>query len=246
MRFLLLLPLLFTPLLAQAEPANPGTVLRAFELAGIRLLCEQSAPLIQRGLAPAQQEQVAREFAAEPLCAELAERVAKQLDAAQVRQVEALLASPLAQRFTAAEQVVGEPAGGEGLASYREQLKAKPPRQERLALVDRLDQAAHTTELATLLRYETGKTQALLTLRARGESLSEAALSQQTAQQAETLRASSRQAVQSFMLYAYRQMPSNELSDYAGLYEQDPVRLLLKASVEALPALFAGRRAALR
>ncbi|MCY1275752.1 hypothetical protein D9M68_257100 [compost metagenome] len=244
MRCLPLLSLLLLPALTLAEPAQPAALNRAFELAGIRLLCEQSAPLIQRGLAPAQQEQAAQAFAAEALCGELAEQVAGQLDAAEVRQVEALLDSPLAQRFTAAERAVGE--DGEGLAGYRAQLQSKPPRAERLALVQRLDKAAHTTALATLLRYETGKTQALLALRARGGQLSEQQLGEQTAKQLETLRASSEQAVESFMFYAYRQMPSGDLGDYAALYEQDPVRKLLDASLKALPQVFAARRGMLK
>ncbi|MCY1555181.1 hypothetical protein D9M68_918150 [compost metagenome] len=91
-----------------------------------------------------------------------------------------------------------------------------------------------------------GKTQALLALKARGETLDEQALSRQTATQAEALRTSSAKAVESFMLYAYRQMPSEQLAEYAALYEQAPVALLLESSVQVLPELFAARRAALK
>ncbi|MBM7063334.1 hypothetical protein JQX08_21660 [Pseudomonas sp. UL073] len=246
MRVLPLFAVLLTPLIAVAEPARPAALGQAFDLAGIRLLCEQSAPLIQRGLPPAQQAAVAEAFAADTLCDELAAQVAPKLDASEVPQIEALLSSPLAQRFTAAERSVGETAGAEGLAAYREQLKSKPPRAERLALVQRLDQAAHTSELATLLRYETGKTQALLVLRGRGGQLSEEQLGEQTAKQRDGLRSSSAQAVESFMFYAYRQMPSSDLQDYTTLYEQKPVHTLLEACVEALPRVFAARRAALK
>ncbi|WP_158592067.1 hypothetical protein [Pseudomonas cavernicola] len=48
------------------------------------------------------------------------------------------------------------------------------------------------------------------------------------------------------MLYAYRQMPSEQLADYPVLYEQAPVSLLLQATVQALPEVFAARRAALK
>ncbi|CAD5106270.1 hypothetical protein [Zestomonas carbonaria] len=245
MRVLSLLSLFLLPFFSLAEPAQPGALKRAFELAGVQLLCEQSAPLIQRGLEPAQQERVAQAFAADLMCADLAQQVAGQLDASEVRQIEALLDSPLAQRFTAAERAVGEPGGTEGLAAYREQLKSRAPRAERLALMQRLDKAAHTTALATQLRHEADKTQVLLVLNARGESLSEPQLDEMTAKQVEVLRNSSRQAVESFMFYAYRQMPSRELSDYTALYEQDPVRKLLDASVKALPQVFAARRKAL-
>jgi len=112
--------------------------------------------------------------------------------------------------------------------------------------VRRLDAAAHTTTLATLLRYEVGKTQAFLALQARGESTDEAALNRQTQAQEAALRASSAEAVESFMFYAYRQMPSEQLAEYAALYEQPAVTQLLESSVRLLPELFAARRVQLQ
>jgi len=228
---------------ARAEPAAPETFGPVFELAGIRLLCEQSAPLLQRGLSTEQQAKLSHAFDADALCLDLAKRIAPKMDAAQLKQVEALLDSPLAQRFTAAERAVGET---DGLANYRTQLAGRPPRQDRLVLVQRLDKAAHTTELSALLRYEIGKTQALLALRARGENLDEQTLSARTQVQAKALQESSARGVESFMLYAYRQMPSEQLAEYAALYEQAPISTLLKASVQELPNVFASRRARLK
>lgn len=237
-------PLLLSVDLALAEPPKPEALAEAFELVGIRLLCEQSAPLVARGLPEAQQARVNNIFAADKVCLGLARRVAPKLQAAQLQQAEALLANPLAQRFTRAERAVGE-TGAEGLAAYRLQLRERPPRAERLALVRRLDRAAQTTAMASLLRYEAGKTQLMLTLKARGESLDEQALSAKTEAQGKALGASSAEAVESFMLYAYRQMPSAELAEYAALYEQEPVSRLLQVSVQALPAVFTARRARL-
>jgi hypothetical protein len=97
-----------------------------------------------------------------------------------------------------------------------------------------------------LLRYEVGKTQALLALKAQGGSIDEATLSSKTTAQRDALRESSQQGVQSFMLFAYRQTPSAQLAEYAALYEQEPVKGLLNASVQALPKVFAARRAALK
>lgn len=245
MRFIAVLPLLLASALTFAAPPKAEAFGALFELSGIRLLCEQSAPLLQRGLDAKQQAALGQGFAADALCMDLAKRLAGKFDQNQLQRARQLLDSPLAQRFSTAERVVGE-GGGEGLAEYRVQLQERPPRQDRLDLVKRLDTAAHTTELAALLRYEVGKTQALLALRARGENIDEQALSKQTRAQEEALRASSVKAVESFMLYAYRQIPSEQLAEYAAIYEQPDVALLLKSSVEALPQLFAERRAALR
>ena len=178
------------------------------------------------------------------LCLELARRVATRFDAQQGEQARERLDSPLAQRFTAAERAVGEDP--EGLAEYRQRLQEHPPRGVRLELVKRLDAAARTTELASLLRYEVGKTQALLALKARGESLDEVELQAQTQQQASAIRQSSEQAVATFMFYAYRQMPSDQLAEYAALYEHPSVSQLLAVSLEVLPQLFAERREQLR
>lgn len=245
MRFLIVLPLLCFAHLALAAPPKAEAFAAVFELSGIRLLCEQSAPLLQRGLDAKQQAALGKAYAADALCLDLAKRLASKIDQAQLQQAQQLLDSPLAQRFSAAERAIGED-GSDGLANYRKQLAERPPRQERLDMVKRLDAAAHTTTLAALLRYEVGKTQALLVLRSRGESIDEQALSSQTQTQAEALRVSSAEAVATFMLYAYRQMPSEQLAEYAAIYEQAPVALLLDSSVKVLPQLFAERRAALR
>src|SRR5690606_31861057 len=244
MRLFLLPLLLLAAITVRAEPASAKTLLPLFELAGIHLLCEQTVPMLQRGQGEAEQKRLAQLFAGEPVCLDLARRVGKRFDDMQGEQVRERLDSPLAQRFTAAERAVGEQP--EGLAEYRQRLQEQPPRGVRLELIKRLDAAARTTELASLLRYEVGKTQALLALRARGENLSEAELQAQTQKQAEAIRQSSAQAVESFMFYAYRQMPSDQLADYAALYEHPSVSQWLAISLEVVPQLFDERRQQLR
>lgn len=244
MRLFLLHLLLLAATSVRAEPASAKALLPLFELAGIHLLCEQSAPMLQRGQDEAEQQRLGQLFAADEFCLELARRVGTRFDAVQGEQVRERLDSPLAQRFTHAERAVGEQP--EGLAEYRQRLQEQPPRGARLQLVKRLDAAARTTELASLLRYEVGKTQALLALRARGENLSEAELQAQTQQQADAIRQSSEQAVETFMFYAYRQMPSDQLADYAALYEHPSVSQLLAVSLEVLAQLFSERREQLR
>ena len=244
MRLYLLPCLLLSTALARAEPVAPSALPPLFELAGIQLLCEQTVPMLQQGQEQKQQALLGELFEGQLFCQQLAERVAPQLDHAQVAEIQRLLQGELAQRFTAAERSVGEQP--EALAEYRERLQQQPVRGARLELVQRLDQAAHTTDLASLLRYEVGKTQALLALRARGDTLDEQPLQEQTQTQAEAIRRSSEQAVESFMLYAYRQMPSDQLAEYASLYEQPSVRLLFSASLEVVPQLFAERRERIR
>ena len=237
--------LLLAALLIVAGPALAAdkTLERVLELSGVKLLCEQTAPLLQRGMQAEQQKVLQQAFAAASLCSDLAARVAKQVKREQLDAALKLLDSPLAQHFTAAERAVGKDGG---LPAYRQQLQERPPLGKRLELVQRLDKAAHTTELATLLRYEVGKTQALLVLRARGGDLDEKSLAEQTAAQLPPLRESSAKGIEAFMLYAYRQTPSEQLAEYAALYEQAPLRAVLEASAQALPEVFAARRAKLK
>ncbi|MDH0142368.1 MULTISPECIES: hypothetical protein [Pseudomonadaceae] len=237
--------LLLAALLALAGPARAAdnTLERVLELSGVKLLCEQTAPLLQRGMQAEQQKALGQAFAAAPLCRDLAAKVATQVKREQLDAALKLLDSPLAQHFTAAERAVGKDGG---LPAYRQQLQERPPLGKRLELVQRLDKAAHTTELATLLRYEVGKTQALLVLRARGGDLDEKSLAEQTAAQLPPLRESSAKGIEAFMLYAYRQTPSEQLAEYAALYEQAPLRAVLEASAQALPEVFAARRAKLK
>ena len=237
--------LLLAALLALAGPARAAdnTLERVLELSGVKLLCEQTAPLLQRGMQAEQQKALGQAFAAAPLCRDLAAKVATQVKREQLDAALKLLDSPLARHFTAAERAVGKDGG---LPAYRQQLQERPPLGKRLELVQRLDKAAHTTELATLLRYEVGKTQALLVLRARGGDLDEKSLAEQTAAQLPPLRESSAKGIEAFMLYAYRQTPSEQLAEYAALYEQAPLRAVLEASAQALPEVFAARRAKLK
>jgi hypothetical protein len=242
--FILMAALLLSTLVQAAEPVNSQTYKRAFERAGLWTLCEQSGPLLMQGL-NTEDEQLRRLFNADLMCAQLAGRVASSVDAQQVQQAISLLESPLAKRFVDAELAVGA-EGEAGFKAYREQLASRPPLPARLELVRRLDAAAYSTELSALLRYEIGKTQAWMALKARGAKPDERALSEMTAAQLDLLRESSGQSIEAFMLYAYRQIPSEELQAYAELYEQPPLQNLLAASAEALPHVFASRRATLQ
>ncbi len=242
MRLSFLLALLLS-LALPVRAETDATLARVLDLAGVGLLCEQAAPLLQRGMSEAQQKALGEAFAAGPLCDDLAARMAPGLLQEQLEAALKLLDSPLAHHFTAAERAVGEDGG---LAAYRQQLQERPPLGPRVELVRRLDKAAHTTELATLLRYEVGKTQALMALRARGGDLGEQELAEQTAAQLAPLRASSTSGIEAFMLYAYRKTPSDQLGEYVALYEQEPLRVVLEASVKALPDVFATRRAQLK
>ena len=243
MRVLVLASVLFSTSLWAAAP-TPSSVQPVLELSGVNLICQQAEPLLKRGIEAKQQAQIGVRFAPEAFCQALAARIAKGLTGAQLQAAHAALASERASRFTALERAVGD--NNQALIDYGQKLKQQPPLGERLALVRSLDHSAHTSELATLLRYEVGKTQALLGVLARGQRIDEKSLSEQTAQQRDKLASSSREAVEAFMLFAYRTQPGDEIAAYRDLYLSEPIKAFYAQVLKALPALFAERRAQLK
>ena len=241
---LVLLSCLLLPSLAQAESVTAETTLPLLEHVGVKLLCEQSSPLLLRGQPDVLQSKLAVLFDSQTMCQELAEQVATALTVEQTQQAQELLQGEITQQFSAAERAVGEQP--EKLGAYRERLREQAPRGERVGLIKRLDDAAHTTELASMLRYELGKTQALIALLRQGQNLDEAELTARTQTQHDAIRQSSADAVSTFMLFAYRQIPSEQLEAYVNVYEAPSIKQLLKSGVDTIPLLFADRRDQLR
>lgn len=243
MRVLLFASLLYSASLWAAAPL-PSAVQPLLELSGVNLTCQQADALLKRGIDTKQQQRLAARFAPAEFCQALASEVAKGLTTEQLQAAQEALSSERAKRFTALERAVGE--NNQALIDYGQKLKQQPPRADRLELIRQLDQAAHTSELATLLRYEVGKTQAFLGVLARGQRIDERSLAEQTAAQRDKLASGSREAVEAFMLYAYRTQPGDEISAYRDLYLSAPVKAFYAQVLKALPALFAERRAQLK
>ncbi|MCJ8168187.1 hypothetical protein [Atopomonas sediminilitoris] len=233
------------PTVAQAD------VSRSFELAGVNLLCQQAAPLMVRGLPQNLSEQyqsvLQANFAADELCASLERDVALTLSDEDLAKVNVLLDNPIALIMTEQERLATGPGpeGSLGLATYGAKVAKEPPRGPRVELVKRLDRAAQTSALTSRLRYEVGKTQALLNVLSQEAVLSEDELSRQTAEHGRKLDELSREQVTVFLLYAYRKIPSETLQAYVELYEQPPVKALMLTVRESLSHVFAERRARL-
>ncbi len=245
MGFFRLLPLLCLTGLVQAADAPGPNVQRALQLVGVGLLCEQTAPLLAKDLDSAALPELTKLFAAKALCEQFAVQVQAAVPAETIDQAVVLLQSPMAQHFTELERAVGKETNG-GFGAYSKQLTEKPARGARLELMQRLDTAAHASLLAALVRYEVGKTQAWITLKDAGQQLDEQTLSEQTQAQAAQLQKNVSAVVTDYMLYAYRQTPSDQVLAYTELYEQAPLQALLNASQAAIIKVFAERRAQLK
>jgi len=238
-----LLPAVLLTLVLPAQAGADAALQRVFDLTRVQLNCEQVAPLLQQGMNAEQQNALGAAFAAGPFCEDLLERTSARLEPGQSEAAVKLLESPLVEHFAAAERAVGFDGD---LVTYAQQLKERPPLGQRIDLVRRLDKAAYFSELLALLHYEAGKTRALVSLRATGGDLDEKALTEQSAGQLPQLQTSSLAFVEPVMLYAYRRTPSDQLAEYAALYEQPALHAVRRAIIEALPEVFAARRAQLK
>lgn len=244
MRLLALAPLLFVGV-CLAQTPTPAAVQQLFPMTGVQVLCDQTEPLLRRGLPDELSAKLGQRFSRDGLCSDMAQRIANGLTEEQLGQIETLFQSPLVHQLQTAETAVGQ-ADAEAFAQYRQQLEERPPRGARLELIKRLDAVAHTSDLAHLLRYEIGKTQAWLAVHGRGDSVTEVQLHEGTQKESQAIRDSTEQGVTAFMLYAYRQIPSDQLQAYIDVYEQPGVAALYDQVLAALPPLFAERRAQLR
>lgn len=228
----------------QAQELDSQLMQSVLQLSGVGLLCEQAQPLLEQGLPEAARESLGKAFSAQVFCQRLGDKLQMRLSSAQLRQAQRELQASWVQRFTVLEQQVGQES--EGLKSYRAQVAERPVRGERVELLKQLDKAAQTSELAYVMRYEIGKTQLQLALQQQSKLADEQQLIEHTQDLQAKLRQASEQGVQSFMLYAYRRVPSSELQPYVQLHQAGATGVVLKAVVDTLPGLFAEQRADLR
>ncbi|RRJ82518.1 hypothetical protein [Aestuariirhabdus litorea] len=230
---------------------------QSVQLSGMELFLQQ-APVMLGRLLQAQQTRTDEEKA---LLKKASDRLQQQLQLDPLRtqlvnalmqgdrpdylqQMNSALSSPLANAMNEKEKQAGSADGRQRLNEYREKVKLNPPRGVRVELVQRLDKASRTSDISVLLRTELMRSiqQAadLLTQRPAGSREEEGARDQQLHEQ---LEARTRQQVESFFLYAYRQVPTRQLEQYVQLYEAEPTQWFVEQCIAAIKAFFKTQRA---
>ena len=231
MRYLLLLWLVLPPF-CYAQTL--------WEQAGLRPLCAEVKPLLAHGLA---EPQALVEQFPDDLCKAFSVRLAHKLPATVLNEAFRLLQRPELTRLGQAELQAS--LASENLAHYRKMLQQKPVKAERLALIRRLNQASYSAQLAYQLRYEVGQTQVFWLLLNQHQAPTDKALEAMTHAPSIALKKVSDEGVESFMLYAYRMIESEQLTQAIAVYQSDEVAALLAAANDVISEYFSERRVAL-
>lgn len=170
-------------------------------------------------------QQLLEQLGPERLQAAIIARLQQSLDHAQQLQLQAMLESPRTRFLQTLQAQLIDPAVREALRSYRVQVKANAPRDQRLALVTDLDNSLQHTALETGLKVELRK-QLLATVSQwkAGDAVPEALLERQLTEYRQNTEANvSRKAVNTY-LYLLKHTPSLQVQALVADYH-DPLYL---------------------
>jgi hypothetical protein len=156
-------------------------------------------------------------------------------DADMIGRVLGWYRSPVGRKMARLEQVGLEPAQAQAKKAYLASLESKPPSEQRLVAVFRIDEASRRSQ---------GAFDALKSVVSGWSSGIDDAISDQARQraaEAETARASFRAQTRDMvaedvlkdMLYAYRDATDAELGAYAEFHESDACRWLFNTAYRA-------------
>lgn len=231
------------PATDEAPPRDAGALVdEVLELSGARRALAQIPGQVQaqiqqrKGQLPETDlarlgDIMTRSFSPDALHAGLRESLSKQADPDRLSLVVRFLRSPLARRMTQLELDATAPGSPAEMKKFAERTQASGPPQARLELIQRLDAATGSTEVAV--------DAAVAVIRAIGKALNAASpqdrrltareldgmIEKTKAAMSDSLRA----AATLQLLFAYRSAADRELGDYVQFWESDPGRWFLRA-----------------
>ncbi len=247
-----LVPFLAVPLLAGSVDSGPGVPLEELmELSGINRMLDQipghfDMQIEQRkaGLSPEQlrsfRAAVGRAYSPDRLKSAAVARLSRSVDRENVAATIDFLRSPLALKMTRLEIAASTAEAAQRMQEYGIEMEQAPPPPERLALIDRLEQAARSTETGLrlfstiVMTLERGMAVAL----PEGSRLSPAQLQSQVHALAAQMRPVIHQSVMVNLLFAYREASDVELDEYVRFHEgrtgQRLVEVMNESMLEAI------------
>ncbi len=151
-------------------------------------------------------------------------RVESEVAGDQREAAAALLSSPLARRARGRVEAAAGPDQFQRVASYREQLRARPPLPVRRELLQQLVVASRSAELAAALQ---GLAEALLD---PGVEQTPGVLAARQAARSNAMQP----VLEDYYLYVYRHLRNEELRQYHALLREAPVQAVLAAALQAL------------
>ncbi len=199
---------------------------QALSLSGVDGLLHQVAPSLER----AQDDAVVgplRPFRLKTLRQALVQQLLRRYEKRRYRNLLARLKTPSMQRMRRLEAGLDSPRARQRLRHYHQRVLTQTPREQRLILVQQLDRASYASRISTLL-YE--HLQRLL--------VRPAPTRWQRQQQALRLQTQ----VQSFFLYAYRQVDNRELQRFLAAWQDLLIQGFLQECSRGLDRLLRQQR----
>ena len=193
---------------------------------------QQGVPANVRG---ALREAATHAFQAGPMIEQMRARLGTVLSVAQLDDTLAWLDSPLGRRITAAENEGAEPAAFAKMQAYARELERRPPPKRRVNLIDELNRATGSSEIAATIMEGAILASALGANAAQPvqQQVPGEVLRQQIKASLPQLRQQSDQMVALSMFYVYRSMSDQEIESYLKFLKSPSGAAYAKGAVEA-------------
>lgn len=220
----------------RGEPDKETLILELWELSGLQKQVAQLDDLSVAGLN--EQYQAGRmppqvyeylvpilkdAYQADRIKRHLLARFQKSLDPACIEAVLSWLRSPLGRKITKLEEAASTPEGVRQMTMYAAMLQSDPPPQERLRLVERLDEAIKATDLmldmATITVNETMN--GVVAAMPQQVDMDPVTLSRHLKTHREEMRKQFQKAATTTFLYAYQPLSDKELEEYIAFAESE-------------------------
>jgi hypothetical protein len=162
-------------------------------------------------------------YQADRIKRQLLARFNKSLDPACIEAVLSWLRSPLGRKVTKLEEAASTPEGVRQMTMYAAMIQGDPPPQERLRLVERLDEAIKATDLmldmATITVNETMN--GVIAAMPQQLDMDPATLSRYLKTHRAEMREQFQKAVMNTFLYTYQPLSNGELEEYVAFAESE-------------------------
>ena len=170
---------------------------------------------------------------------ELAANVKSKLDVERMGRFLELLRRPIALKMNSPDTRSAPP---EAVKEFLEKSRKNPPSPERLRLIQSLDDATRTSEVALEMSSTIARSMVdtMLAELQKGKNVPKEAR-QMVAAQLNTMRDQARGLIRSVLLVAYRNVTDEELAEYLKLIDTDTGRWGNEALANAVRPVLAGR-----
>lgn len=175
-------------------------------------------------------------FDAEAIKRDVLTQYLKHYDAARTAAVLTQLRKPLSRRITQLEKKADSPEETSAYEQFVARLALHTPDPARVALIEKLDKAAHGTEIATLIQIQIIKSlvRGITTYDPNRDRLSKRDIDRFMEPIKRKITASIHNHIVVWSLFAYRSLSNPELKDYIDTYKDENIQWFMRLTSGAL------------